>query len=562
MTTNMLTQPVREDLKIVQDTLSDIRCLAKLYYLLHHPRCTDKLMDESYDSLKELNLKEIGYALTSVLDLERIFPLVNNITVSGTGSLSGIIVVVNEEEVQLKAAKGLPIRIANDTVFKVGDGAIGWVVKCGKSLVIDDIEKDLRFNKQQFQWYLGKTVLCVPIRARGRVVGVISVNSKKSGDSYTDNDVRFLETIAAYVAIAIRNTDLYERLKNPSKLDHFTSTYHDKNNKYLPVTLRSIKTGAFAGCDLYLQTVVNDENKYLLYCKGNNLFDDERKESFVKKNINKIYVAKNGNAQYLRYMETNLEQVVRDKTATLQERIHIVYEVATNMMTDALKDSSVGIAVERARDWTTVALDFMLKDKEVYSHLMEMLTYDGNVLRHSVNTAILGLLFGYYLEMPVNDLLTLGTGLLLHDIGKAKIDHYMIKKDMEELTKEEKEQMRKHAELGFILLSNSGNLSREACLIAKQHHELYNGKGYPDNLKAEEIHYYSRITRILDEFEIRMSKNTANDSNAAFNVLQKMVKEMAGSFDKEILKKFIDFLQVSTCEASDEVQHKVVELVE
>ena len=560
MTTNMLTQPVREDLKIVQDTLNDIRCLAKLYYLLHHPRSADKLMDESYDSLKELNLKEIGYALTSVLDLERVFPLVNNITVCGTGSLSGIVVLVNGDEVQLKAAKGLPSRIANDTVFKVGDGAIGWVVKCGKSLVIDDIEKDLRFNKQHFQWYLGKTVICVPIKARGRIVGVISVNSKKSGDGYTDNDVRFLETIAAYVAIAIRNTDLYERLKNPNKLDHFTSTYYDKNSKYLPVTLRSIKTGAFAGCDLYLQTVVNDEIKYLLYCKGNNLFDDERKESFVKKNINKIYVAKNGNAQYLRYMETNLEQVVCDEMATLHERIQIVYDVAMNMTTDILKDTSIGIAVERARDWTTVALDFMLKDKEVYSHLTEMLTYDGNVLRHSVNTAILGLLFGYYLEMPANDLLTLGTGLLLHDVGKAKIDHYMIKKDMEELTKEEREQMRKHPDLGFILLSNSGNLSREACLIAKQHHEQYNGKGYPENLKGEEIHYYSRITRILDEFEIRMSKNTANDSNGAFNVLQNMVKGMEGSFDKEILKKFIDFLQVSACEESVEDKHREVAL--
>ena len=559
MTTNMLTQPVREDLKIVQDTLNDIRCLAKLYYLLHHPRSADKLMDESYDSLKELNLKEIGYALTSVLDLERVFPLVNNITVCGTGSLSGIVVLVNGDEVQLKAAKGLPSHVANDAVFKVGDGAIGWVVKCGKSLVIDDIEKDLRFNKQHFQWYLGKTVICVPIKARGRIVGVISVNSKKSGDGYTDNDVRFLETIAAYVAIAIRNTDLYERLKNPNKLDHFTSTYYDKNHKYLPVTLRSIKTGAFAGCDLYLQTVVNDENKYLLYCKGNNLFDDERKESFVKKNINKIYVAKNGNVQYLRYMETNLEQVVRDETATLHERIHIVHEVAINMMTDALKDLSIGITVERARDWTTVALDFMLKDKEVYSHLMEMLTYDGNVLRHSVNTAILGLLFGYYLEMPANDLLTLGTGLLLHDIGKAKTDHYMMKKDMEELTKEEREQMRKHTDLGFILLSNSGNLGRDACLIAKQHHERYDGKGYPESLKGEEIHYYSRITRILDEFEIRMSKNTINDSKAAFNVLQNMVKGMEGSFDEEILKMFIDFLQVSACKESVEGSHNVVE---
>src|SRR3989339_338603 len=560
MTTNLLTQTVREDLKIVQDTLNDIRCLAKLYYLLHHPRSTDKLMDESYDSLKELNLKEIGYALTSVLDLERIFPLVNNITVSGTGSLSGIIVLVNGDEVQLKAAKGLPSRIANDTVFKVGDGAIGWVVKFGKFLVIKNIKKYLFLNKQHFQWYLGKTVLCVPIKARGSIVGVISVNSKKSGDSYTDNDVRFLETIAAYVAIAIRNTDLYERLKNPNKLDHFTSTYYDKNHKYLPVTLRSIKTGAFAGCDLYLQTVVNDENKYLLYCKGNNLFDDERKESFVKKNINKIYVAKNGNAQYLRYMETNLEQVVRDEMATLHERVHTVYEVATNMMTNALKDSSVGISVERARDWTTVALDFMLKDKEVYSHLMEMLTYDGNVMRHSANTALLGLLFGYYLEMPVNDLLTLGTGLLLHDIGKVKIDHSMVKKDMEELTKEEREQMRKHPDLGFILLSNIGNLSREACLIAKQHHERYDGKGYPESLKGEEIHYYSRITHILDEYEIRMSKITGNDPNAAFNVLQNMVKGMEGSFDKEIIKKFIDFLQVSAGEESVEDKHREVAL--
>ena len=156
--------------------------------------------------------------------------------------------------------------------------------------------------------------------------------------------------------------------------------------------------------------------------------------------------------------------------------------------------------------------------------------------------------------------MTLGTGLLLHDIGKAKIGHYTIKKDMEKLTKEEREQMRKHPDLGFILLSNTGNLSREACLIAKQHHERYDGKGYPENLKGEEIHYYSRISRILDEFEIRMSKITGNDPNAAFNVLQDMVKEMDGSFDKEILKKFIDFLQVSTREESVEDKHREVAL--
>lgn len=559
MTTTTLQQTVREDLNIVQDTLNDIRCLAKLHYLLQHPRSSDKLMDESYDSLKELNLREIGQALTSVLDLERIFPLVNNITICGTGSSSGMIVIVNEDEVQLKAAKGLPDYVTNNAVFKVGDGAIGWVVKCGKQLVIDDIEKDHRFSQQQFRWYNGKTALCVPIKAKDRVVGVISVNNKKTGDSYTDNDVRFLETIAAYVAIAISNTDLYERLESPNKLNYFTSKYYDKNHKYLPVTLRSIKTGAFAGCDLYLQTAVNNETKYLLYCKGNKLIDDERQESFVKKNINKIHVAKNGVAQYLRYMEANLEQVVRDEMSTVHERTRIIYEVARNMMTDALKDSSIGVAAERAKDWTTVTLDFVLRKNEVYSMLMEMLAYDGNIFTHSVNTAILGMLFGYHLKMPANDLLTLGTGLLLHDIGKAKMGHSATKITMEELSKEEKEQMRKHPDLGFILLSNIGNLSREACLIAKQHHESYSGKGYPESLKGEDIHYYSRIARIVDEFEMQMSGNTTKDTKSAFNVLQNMVKGMEGSFDKEILKKYIDFLQGSEYRESVEDCHSIVE---
>ncbi|CAG1771377.1 partial Cyclic di-GMP phosphodiesterase response regulator RpfG, partial [uncultured bacterium] len=313
--------------------------------------------------------------------------------------------------------------------------------------------------------------------------------------------------------------------------------------------------GAFAECDLYLQTVVNDEIKYLLYCKGSRLFDDERKESFDKKNINKIYVVKNGNAQYLRYMETNLEQIVNDEMTAMHEKVQIVYEIATNMLIDTLKGSNVSFNVERGRDWVTVVVGFILRDKEVYSHLMKVLAYDGNVFSHSVNTAIMGLLFGYYLGISSSDLLSLGTGLLFHDIGKIRIDEHTIKKGYEKLTKEERELLRKHPDMGYVLLVNSGNVARDACLIAKQHHEQYNGKGYPEGLKGEEIHYFSRITSILDEFETGLSKDTDNDVNSAFRVLQIMVERMEGNFDKEILKKFIDFMRFSTVKESSVVEH-------
>ncbi len=548
MTTSTLNISVQEDMKTVNDTLHDIKCLSKLYYMLHHPRNTDILRNDSFHSHKEPNLREIGHALISVLDLERLFPLVNNLTVRGTDSLSGIVALVIGEDVYVKSSVGIMNHVSNGMAFKVGDGAIGWIVKHRESIIINDIEKDERFQKQQFMWYHGKTLICVPIKLQDRVVGVIGVNNKKQGEIYTDSDVRFLETIAAYTAIAIKDSDLYAKIKNPNRVEQLTSAYQDKNNKYLPVTLRSIKTGAFAECDLYLQTVTNNEVKYLLYCKGNRIFDDERKESFVKKNIGKIYVSKNGNAQYLRYMESNLEQIVHDEMTAMDERIQITYDVARNLLEDTLKGSNIFVNIERAKDWVTVVLDFMLREREVFSHLRKVLAYDGNVFSHSVNTAAIGLLFGYYLGLSANDLLVFGSGLLLHDIGKIRMDPYTLRDGFEKLTKEERELLRKHTDLGFILLFNSGNLAREACLIAKQHHEQYNGKGYPEGLRGDEIHYYSRISRILDEFETIMPKTKKNDGNPVFQVLQIMVKEMDGNFDKEILKKFIDFMRVSTLE--------------
>lgn len=543
MTTNTLNPRVQEDLQKVQDTVHDARCLVKLYQFMQNPSNARVLTEESYDSVAGSNLRGMGSVLASKLDFERLFSLFTSLAVNETNSLSGIIALVSGAEMQVKASVGLVDCVVNNQKFRLSVGAVGWVVKHGKTIVVNDVEKEQRFDGQNYPWGIGSALLCVPIMVRGKVVGVMGISGKRSGVFYTDTDVRFLETIAAYISIAIRNSNVHEQLKSPNKIDQFTASYYDENERFLPVTLRSVKMGAFAGCDLYLRTIVNQEIKYLLYCKGNKLFDDEWKESFVKKNINKIYVAKNGRAQYLRYLETNLEQIVSDEMTSAQERARFVYDVATNIVSDVFKGTNLSVSVERARDWATVVLDSILRDKEICSYLAKILVYDGSIYNHSVNVAVMGLMFGYHMGLHSNDLLSLGMGLLLHDIGKTGIDSLTIQKGVGELSKEEKEQLRKHPELGYILVSKNGNLPRDACLLIKQHHEQWNGRGYSGGLKEEEIHYFARITRILDEYEIQMSRCAVNEENPVFFVLQNMVKEMPGSFDKEILKKFIDFIR-------------------
>jgi len=98
---------------------------------------------------------------------------------------------------------------------------------------------------------------------------------------------------------------LIEKTKKLSIVRQLDNDYYDKSNKYLPVTLKSLKIGPFNKSELYLKNSVNGEHNYVLYWKGGDrLFINEKREEFVRKNINKLYVPKNGRKQYLRFIES------------------------------------------------------------------------------------------------------------------------------------------------------------------------------------------------------------------------------------------------------------------
>ncbi|MBI5307864.1 MAG: hypothetical protein HZB37_05945 [Planctomycetes bacterium] len=74
MTTTMINPTTQQSLNAVNDTLYDIKCLTKLYRMLQQPCKVNKRFEESYDNFKDIDLVEIGQALISVLDMQRLFP--------------------------------------------------------------------------------------------------------------------------------------------------------------------------------------------------------------------------------------------------------------------------------------------------------------------------------------------------------------------------------------------------------------------------------------------------------------------------------------------------------
>ena len=142
-------------------------------------------------------------------------------------------------------------------------------------------------------------------------------------------------------------------------------------------------------------------------------------------------------------------------------------------------------------------LDELLTHPEVMVNLTDIRTYNDYLFGHSVNVCVLTLLTGVAMEYNKIQLRELGLGALLHDLGKTQIVKAILLKD-KPLTEEEYASIQQHCEIGFEFLLNQENSNPMVAHVAYQHHERFDGKGYPRSLKGEEIIEFARITKTFN----------------------------------------------------------------
>lgn len=130
----------------------------------------------------------------------------------------------------------------------------------------------------------------------------------------------------------------------------------------------------------------------------------------------------------------------------------------------------------------------------------------------------------------------------MHDIGKVGIPDSILNKPGK-LTEDEFEIMKTHAQLGHDMLSGSEQpLLKTASIISQQHHEKWNGSGYPKGLAGEDIHIYGRITAIADVFDALGHDRVYKKAWPLENILNLLKEESGKHFDPNLVNLFIDNL--------------------
>lgn len=162
-----------------------------------------------------------------------------------------------------------------------------------------------------------------------------------------------------------------------------------------------------------------------------------------------------------------------------------------------------------------------------------------HIRRVAETSKLLAQKISYLSEEEVNSIFLASP---MHDIGKIAIPKEILHKPGK-LTDEEMTIMKTHAEKGASLLQNSKRrLTTTAAIIAHQHHEKWDGSGYPRGLKGEEIHIFGRIVAIADVFDALTHKRQYKDAWSIESSMEYIRDQSGSHFDPTLVQILIDYL--------------------
>ncbi|MGM0508628.1 MAG: DUF3369 domain-containing protein [Fusobacteriota bacterium] len=273
-----------------------------------------------------------------------------------------------------------------------------------------------------------------------------------------------------------------------------TSKYADHINDYLKPNVSK---------ETYekIKNAYNERNSYI----NNGEFIGYFKSSQGTENI--LYTKTDND---LTEIDKNLLEVFSKQLSSAFENISLKQEIIDTQKEIILK---LGEVVET-------------RSKDTANHVRRVAKYS-KILAKNLN-----------LEQKKQDLLQ--SVAPMHDIGKIGIPDAILKKPRR-LTKVEFEVIKKHTVIGEkIFKSSNHEILKAAAIIAKQHHEKWDGTGYPDGLKGKGIHIFGRIVAVADVFDALTHKRVYKEAWDVSDAIDLIKKESGSQFDPEVVKAFLE----------------------
>ena len=178
------------------------------------------------------------------------------------------------------------------------------------------------------------------------------------------------------------------------------------------------------------------------------------------------------------------------------------------------------------------------RDAEVASAILSVDIRGYDLARAGVNTAVLALVVGRTMKLPPHRLTHLAAGALLHDAGMLRVPPDIVSKKGA-LSPEEAQKMRAHPLLSYKIITRELQYPDDVGLMGLQHHERWDGEGYPRRTAGADIDPLARIVSVADAFEAMVSQKPYRNSMIGYAAMKSLLSDNSRRFDPDVLKAFV-----------------------
>ncbi len=237
------------------------------------------------------------------------------------------------------------------------------------------------------------------------------------------------------------------------------------------------------------------------------------------------------------------EETIREETR--KEAVNVIYSTM-NAFKDDPKIQGRAIAANIGRNFRRVFGNIMQDLATRPTMLVNLSTIhskDAYLFQHSFNVAVLAGIMGTAKGLNKNQLEELVIGALLFDIGMTRIPKQIIDKPGP-LTTEERELLQTHPKEGFNLLRKHHDISIVSAHCALQHHERFNGSGYPRQLEKDEIHLYAQIVGLADTYDALTSFRPYRKRYTANEAIEYLFAAGGTYFELDLIKMFCNHISI------------------
>lgn len=292
-------------------------------------------------------------------------------------------------------------------------------------------------------------------------------------------------------------------------------------------------------CGIKFDVYIRKGGNFFLLARHGQL-NESHKCRLRAHDVDELYIHSQDVASYDEYIERNFATLLNDEKIPIHHRSLMLYDYSLSMGKTLLVSGEKSLPTPKYREKLEAlaenTYEYLARKKGATKSISGLLSHNYRTYSHCVNVSIYAMMAMVAMDYGRHRAKLIGTGALLHDIGKSKIPRHILDKPGA-LTGAEREVINTHPAHGLdICLDMDLDPLTLECIV--QHHEKLDGSGYP--YQTRRIAEHVRIVTIADIFDALTSVRPYSKAYTAFEALKIITKDAeAGKLDKDLARQFV-----------------------